>query len=55
MRKVFLVRFLETDRAPPDKLVSSTPGSFSVSETMISNVTDAKHVAAPSSIFAQSV
>ena len=58
-KKVFLVRFLENREqivASPNKLVSSTSGNFSVPVTMISNVTDAKHVAAPPpSVFAQSV
>ena len=58
-KKVVLVRFLENREqtvASPDKLVSSTSGNFSVPVTMISNVTDAKHVAAPPpSVFAQSV
>ena len=39
--------------ASPNKLVSSTSGNFLVPLTMISNVTDAKHVAAPlPSVFA---
>ena len=41
--------------ASPDKLVSSTSGNFSVPVAMISNVTDATHVAAAPSVFAQSV
>ena len=57
-KKVFLVRFLENREqtvASPDKLVSSTSGNFSVPVTMISNATDAKHVATPPSVFALSV
>ena len=41
--------------APPGKLVSSTPGNFSVPVTLTSNVTSAKNTAAPPSFFAQSV
>ena len=55
---MFLVRFLENREPtvdPPDKFVSSTPGNFSVPVTMISNVTDAKHVAARPLVFARSV
>ena len=51
-------RFLENREqavVSPDTLISSTPGNFSVPVTMISNVTDAKHVTAPPSVFAQSV
>ena len=57
-KKVFLVSFLENREqtvASPDKLVLSTSGKFSVPVTMISNATDAKHVAAPPSVFAQLV
>ena len=58
MKKVFLVRFLENRKqtaSSPDKLGLSTRGNFLVPLTMISNITDAKHVAAPPSVFAQSV
>ena len=41
--------------ASPNKLVSSPFGNFSVPITIISNVTDAKHVAAPPLVFPQSV
>ena len=57
-KNVFRVIFLENREqivTSPGKLVSSTPGNFSVPVTMISNVTDAKHVAAPPSVFVQSV
>ena len=55
---MFLVRFLENREqtaASPDKLVSLTPGNFSVPVAMISNVTNAKHVAALPTVFALSV
>ena len=55
---MFFVRFLENREqtvASPDKLISSTPGNFPVPETMISNVTDAKHAAALPSVFSKSV
>ena len=55
-KEVFLVRFLESREqtvASPDKLVSSASGNFSVPVTMISNVTDATHVAAHQSLHSQ--
>ena len=55
---MFLVRFLENREqtaASPDRLVSLTPGNFSVPVAMISNVTNAKHVAASPTVLALSV
>ena len=57
MKKLFFVRFLENRErkvASPDKLISSTPGNFSVPVTLIPNIKAAKHVNPPS-VFAQSV